>query len=87
MSSARPPYITTFVSPNVDKPAVRAKGTVRPSDSPIVASAIVRGLTFVVEVCDLEVIFSSVWLHDESKSCDILPRSKLLCELCCDSGV
>jgi hypothetical protein len=87
MSSARPPYITTFVSPNVDRPAVSAKGTVRPSDSPIVASAMVRGLTFVVDLCDLEAVFSFVWLYAVSKSSDVTPRSKLLCELCCDSGV
>ena len=87
MSSARPPYITTFVSPSVDRPAVRANGTVKPSDSPIVASAMVRGLTLIVDVCDLAAVFSFVWLYDESKSCDVPPRSRLLCEVCCDIGV
>lgn len=79
--------MTTFVSPNVERPAVRAKGTVKPSDSPIVASAMVRGLTLVVDVCDPEAVFSFVWSYDESKSCEVSPRSRLLCDLCCDSGV
>ena len=35
ISSATPPSTTIFDSPRLDKPAVRAKGTVRPSDSPI----------------------------------------------------
>lgn len=38
INSAIPPYKTTFVSLNADSPAVRAKGTVNPSDKPIVRS-------------------------------------------------
>jgi hypothetical protein len=45
MSSANPPYMTTLVFPKADRPAVRAKGTVRPSDNPIVASEITRAST------------------------------------------
>lgn len=44
MSSARPPRITTLVSPSAVSPAVRAKGTVRPSESPKIASETI--LTF-----------------------------------------
>lgn len=35
--------MTTFVLPRADRPAVRAKGTVSPSESPIMASDITRG--------------------------------------------
>lgn len=35
--------MTTRVSPSAERPAVRAKGTVSPSESPIVASEIIRG--------------------------------------------
>ena len=45
MSSARPPRTTSFVSPMEAKPAVRANGTVMPSDTPMMASEIMRGLT------------------------------------------
>jgi len=38
INSAIPPYKTTFVSLNADSPAVSAKGTVNPSDKPIVRS-------------------------------------------------
>jgi hypothetical protein len=44
ISSARPPNMTIRVSLRVDNPAVRAKGTVSPSESPIVASDIIRAL-------------------------------------------
>lgn len=37
--SAMPAYITVSVWPRLDKPAVRAKGTVRPSAKPRVKSA------------------------------------------------
>ena len=40
MSSAKPPRITTLLSPNPDRPAVRAKGTVNPSERPMIASEI-----------------------------------------------
>lgn len=43
-SSARPPRTTTLVFPRADKPADRAKGTVRPSDRPRIASEMMRGL-------------------------------------------
>lgn len=44
INSARPAKITVLV-PSVDKPAVRAKGTVRPSDKPMIASEMIRGST------------------------------------------
>ena len=44
INSAKPAKITVLV-PSVDKPAVRAKGTVRPSDRPMMASDIMRGST------------------------------------------
>lgn len=49
-SSARPPRTTTFVSPRADRPALSAKGTVRPSESPRIASAMMRGLIFDLEL-------------------------------------
>ncbi len=42
MSSARPPRTTRRVSPSEERPAVRAKGTVRPSERPRMASEIIR---------------------------------------------
>lgn len=44
MSSAKPPKTTTLVSPRYASPAVRAKGTVMPSEMPMMASEIMRGL-------------------------------------------
>lgn len=41
--SAIPANTTIFVSPKAAKPAVKAKGTVRPSLNPSVTSEIVRG--------------------------------------------
>lgn len=35
--------MTTLAEPSVERPAVRAKGTVRPSDRPIVALETMRG--------------------------------------------
>ena len=35
--------MTTCVLPSADKPAVRAKGTVRPSERPMMASEMMRG--------------------------------------------
>jgi len=46
VNSARPARTTTFVSPRVDRPALRAKGTVNPSERPIMASDTIRGSTF-----------------------------------------
>lgn len=45
MSSAKPPKTTTLVSPRYASPAVSAKGTVMPSEIPMMASEIMRGLT------------------------------------------
>lgn len=45
MSSAKPPKTTTLVSPRYASPAVSAKGTVMPSEIPMMASEIIRGLT------------------------------------------
>ena len=45
MSSARPPKITIRVSPRADSPAVRAKGTVSPSERPMVASEMMRAVS------------------------------------------
>lgn len=39
--------MTSWVSPRVERPAVRAKGTVRPSERPRVASARRREWAFV----------------------------------------
>ncbi len=36
MSSATPPSTTSFEFPKLDSPAVRAKGTVKPSDRPMI---------------------------------------------------
>jgi len=54
ISSAQPPKITTRVSLKAESPAVRANGTVRPSERPIIASETVRasshGLVVAEEV-------------------------------------
>ena len=77
MSSANPPYMTTLVFPNADRPAVRAKGTVRPSDNPIVASEITRASTLKPF---LEFIFSAL----ESVLCDSTsPFSESIEAVCC----
>lgn len=62
ISSANPPYITTLVSPRADKPAVRANGTVRPSERPIIASETSRefdlndgGLSLPASVLESEI--------------------------------
>lgn len=44
-SSAKPAYMTILVVPSEAKPAVRANGTVIPSDMPMIASDIIRGLS------------------------------------------
>jgi hypothetical protein len=46
ISSANPPYTTTLVSLSAESPAVRAKGTVKPSERPMMASEITRPLIF-----------------------------------------
>lgn len=42
-SSARPPNTTTLVFPNAERPALKAKGTVNPSERPRIASETIRG--------------------------------------------
>lgn len=44
VSSAKPAKITTRVLPSVESPAVRAKGTVNPSERPMMASLITLAL-------------------------------------------
>ena len=44
ISSASPPRMTKRVSPSEERPAVRANGTVKPSERPRMASDIMRGL-------------------------------------------
>ena len=44
MSSASPPRMTSLVSPSAVRPAVSAKGTVRPSDRPRIASETILAL-------------------------------------------
>jgi hypothetical protein len=51
INSARPPKMTILLLPRADSPAVRAKGTVRPSERPIVASDMTRGS---IELCELD---------------------------------
>ena len=68
--------MTSLGSLRVERPAVRAKGTVRPSERPMVASAIVRVFTSRVDVCvlrlgegfSLKVWFDVVWLCDSPAS-------------------
>jgi hypothetical protein len=43
-SSASPPRTTTFVFPSAESPALRANGTVSPSERPRIASETIRGL-------------------------------------------
>ena len=45
ISSASPPEMTTLVSPSAESPAVSAKGTVSPSERPMIASDITRAST------------------------------------------
>jgi len=44
INSAKPPRVTSRALPNADNPAVRAKGTVNPSERPMMASEIMRGV-------------------------------------------
>ena len=44
ISSAKPPRTTSRAFPREDRPAVRAKGTVIPSERPMMASEIIRAL-------------------------------------------
>lgn len=43
-SSANPPRTTTLVFPSAERPALRANGTVKPSERPRIASDTIRGL-------------------------------------------
>jgi hypothetical protein len=61
INSARPPKMTTLVDPKADKPAVKAKGTVRPSERPMVASEMT--LAFTLNLAELaSLAFSEVIL-------------------------
>lgn len=58
VNSANPANITTFVLPIVDNPAVSAKGTVKPSERPIMASEMTLGSMRVL-LLDFDASFSS----------------------------
>lgn len=45
ISSATPPRTTSFDVPRDERPAVRAKGTVRPSESPMMLSKDLHSMT------------------------------------------
>ena len=63
-SSASPPSTTTFVFPSADRPALRANGTVSPSERPRMASETIRGLmrTRVLELLVVvDVDSSGLW--------------------------
>lgn len=51
--SAIPPKTTTLVSSNADKPAVRANGTVMPSERPMIASDTMRPLMILDPFCSV----------------------------------
>jgi hypothetical protein len=55
--------MTTRVFPRAERPAVKAKGTVRPSLSPMVASDTVRG-----EICGTQEGVDRVSAKDEGKA-------------------
>jgi hypothetical protein len=59
-NSANPPRTTTFVFPNAERPALRAKGTVSPSERPRMASETIRGL--ILERLLLLLVVDSSWL-------------------------
>jgi hypothetical protein len=59
-SSASPPRTTTFVFPKAERPALRAKGTVSPSERPRMASETIRGL--ILERVLLPLVVDSSWL-------------------------
>lgn len=79
INSARPPNMTTLVSPSADRPAVNAKGTVNPSDRPIVASDMNLGSKrhglseTTVEV--VEVVESAMVLYGNCEDCMNVPFS------------
>lgn len=60
-SSANPPTTTTLEFPRAERPALRANGTVNPSERPRIASETIRGFTLGrVEAILLEVSVLSV---------------------------
>ena len=81
INSASPPSTTSLALPKADRPAVSAKGTVRPSDNPRMASEMILGLTLSFEasffdarsslLCD-ELVCASISLT--CVSCCIGPR-------------
>ena len=83
--------MTTFVSPNAESPAVRAKGTVRPSESPMMASEITRASTWNLR-------FGSAWVESrrvdvcedtepfDSRSIDLLEAWKSFSSSCGESS-
>ncbi|KIW31909.1 hypothetical protein, variant [Cladophialophora immunda] len=85
ISSASPPRITTLVSPRAVRPAVRANGTVSPSESPRIASETTRALmrksqsgqNHLRRRCELlsERKTDAVWSRGFSWSVDVLDRS------------
>lgn len=58
-NSARPPRTTTLVFPNAERPALSAKGTVRPSERPRIESETMRGLMRDLELLVLVASSSS----------------------------
>lgn len=70
-NSANPPRTTTLVFPSADKPALKANGTVNPSDRPRIASDTMRGLMrdrVPLLVLVLLLLLLLVLLLDESSS-------------------
>jgi len=49
MSSANPPYTTTLVFPRAERPAVKANGTVKPSERPTKILELVNGILDVYD--------------------------------------
>lgn len=75
ISSARPPKMTTLVFPSAERPAVRANGTVRPSERPMVASDNTRAVTWKPrrgEFCDSRstAVSPEPWLLRRSRLSD-----------------
>lgn len=65
INSARPAKITVLV-PSVDNPAVRANGTVRPSDKPMMASDMIRGS--ILKLGPIRGLLAAAVGHSISKS-------------------
>ena len=67
INSASPPSTTSLALPKVERPAVSAKGTVRPSDKPRIASEMSLGPMLILEA----------WCFDARSS---LVCSELVCD-------